>query len=299
MPKITKQGRRNENDALDRTKPLGDLFQNTGYKINIYGRSGTGKTRLAGTFPKPLLHIVCSGMGLEESRSLVGMTGIDDVELNDSDDLTSLIDYIAKGGKSHWNKKGKTWSQLKQATGLPYQTVVLDHGTGLQDLYLREILGLDKLPEQKSWGLASRGQYGQCALKTKEALRAILGLPIHIVILAQERKFNSDEEDVEIDSLLAPYVMAAFTPSVVGWLNPVCSYIGHTFIRPVVKEKKAIVAGKAVSLKERTKEVEFCLRTGPHPIYTVKFRLPKGSNLPEVIVNPTFEKIHQLITQGG
>ena len=45
----------------------------------------------------------------------------------------------------------------------------------------------------------------------------------------------------------------------------------------------------------RGRGVEYCLRTEPHDVYMTKFRRPGGKDLPEVIVNPTYDKVKALI----
>jgi hypothetical protein len=60
-----------------------------------------------------------------------------------------------------------------------------------------------------------------------------------------------------------------------------------------VKEKN--VNGKTTQIRVKTREVEYCLRTGPHPVYCTKFRLPKGNPLPESIVDPDYDKIMTII----
>jgi len=240
-------------------------------RMNLYGRSGTGKTTLACTFPKPLLHIVCSAIGLGESLSIRGVKDVHDVELHSSEEVVQLAELVARERN--------------------YVTVVLDHATGLQDLVLREIMGITELPVQKSWGMASREQYGQCAMKTKEYLRKLLSLGCHTVIVAQEREFESEGGG----DLLAPYVASALTPSVTGWLNPACDYISQTFLRPGTVTKKVKLGGKTVSTQQRTGSAEYCARTGPDAVYATKFRLPKGTSLPDYIVDPDFDKLYRLI----
>ncbi len=280
MPTIKKQSVRpvvRRRSAVDRISSIG-FDEDEGIKINLYGRSGTGKTTLWATFPKPILALVCSGSRRPgELRSIdtpANRKTIQRVDVKTPDDVLELAKYQDDAGK--------------------YATVVLDHASGLQDRVLAEILGIDDLPEQKSWGMASREQYGQAALKTKELLRSLLNLSCNVVIVAQEREFNTEAEG----ELLMPYVGSALSPSVTGWLNPACDYVVQTFLRKPVVVTRTKVAGKVVERKALGKGVEYCLRTGPDAVYTTKFRLPKGTPLPEVIVDPSYDKIVKLI-QGG
>ena len=246
-------------------------------KINVYGKAKTGKTTLWATFPKPILAIVCSGgkkpgelrsIDIPEYRKTV-----DPKILREASELPGLLE-----------------------TAGDYKTVVLDHASSLQDHVLRDILGLSEIPEQKSWGMATRQQYGTCSLRMKELLRLLLDLSCNVVIVAQEREFNTEGDN---EDLLMPFVASALSPSVVGWLNPAVDYICQTFIRGKTKRVQTKIGKKTVTRLKRVPGVEYCLRTGPHEIYTTGFRVPKGTELPDVIVDPTFDKINSLIKQGG
>lgn len=279
MPIVKKQTtkptrRTSKGGVIGRIKPIG--FDNDGIKILLYGRSGTGKTTLWSTFPGPILSIICSGgINSGELRSIdtpANRKKISSVQLQSIAEFAEVINYVhSEGG---------------------FQTVVLDHASGLQDLTLKEILGLEELPAQKSWGMASQQQYGQSSLQTKEALRSLLNLDCNVVIIAQEREFNTDSDN----DLLEPTVGASLTPSVVGWLNPACDYVCQTFIRPKLVEVKSKVGGKIVKTTKRGKGVEYCLRTEPHDVFITKFRVPKGTPLPDVIVDPDYNKIKSLLS---
>ena len=281
MPVIKKQGRKfvkkvrkKKQNAVGRISPIG-FDENEGISINIYGKSATGKTTFWATFPKPILAIVCSGsQNPGELRSIDTpeyRKTIKQVTLNSCDEIFELVEY--------------------QREYHEFKTIVLDHASGLQDLKLKEALGLEEIPVQKSWGLASRQVWGQVANETKGLLNAILGLSCNRVIIAQERAFNTDAEEV----LLMPFVGSALTPSVAGWLNPACDYIVQAFIRGKTKEQTIKLNKKTVKKTVPIKGVEYCLRTAPDPIYTTKFRTPKGLELPEVLIDADYGKFMDLI----
>jgi hypothetical protein len=264
--------------VIDRIGPIG-FEGNEGIKINLYGRSGTGKTTLWATFPKPILAIICSGGKksgeLRSINTAEYRKTIKQVVIEKTDEIRELCDYQDREEK--------------------FATVVLDHATGLQDITLKEILGLDELPAQGSWGMAKQQDWGQCALQMKEMLRALLSLSSNVVIVAQEREFNNDTES----ELLMPFVGSALTPSVTGWLNPACDYICQTFIRQRTTVKSTKIGEKVIKTVEAIKgKVDYCLRTAPDSVFTTKFRMPRGTELPECIVDPNFDKIMELISQG-
>jgi hypothetical protein len=113
-----------------------------------------------------------------------------------------------------------------------------------------------------------------------------------VVIVAQERSFGDEPGQSEI---ITPVVGASFTKSVVEWLNPTVDYIVQTYLRPRMRTVKRRLNGKTTESQVRDKGVEYCLRTEPHEIYTIKFRVPMGTTLPECIVDPTYAKIQALI----
>jgi hypothetical protein len=263
--------------VADRIRPVG-FDERDGIKMLVYGRSGTGKTHLWSTFPKPILAVIASGstqsgelrtVDTDELRKVIST-----VTLQQSTELRDLIDDIGSG-------------VLEE----DFATVVLDHVTGFQDLVLKEVLGLDVVPVQKSWGLATQQQYGMCTLRCKELLSSLLSLQANVVLVSQEKDFNVDSEG----DLIAPAVGAALTPSLCGWVNSVCDYIVNTFFRNHEEVKEKNVNGKTTQIRVKTREVEYCLRTGPHPVYCTKFRLPKGNPLPESIVDPDYDKIMTII----
>lgn len=272
MPKVTKQS---VQTRAVRPSQDGWPDREDGIKVNVYGRSGTGKTTLWSTFPDPILCLVCSG-----GRRPGELRSIDTPENRKriTPKVLSSSDLVRQ--------------EIAQADG--FATVVLDHASGLQDMVLKEILGIDELPAQRSWGMAKQQDWGTCALQMKEILRALLSLSQNIVVVAQEREFNTDTES----ELVMPYVASALTPSVVGWLNPACDYIVQTYIRPTMVQQEVSVAGKKQTVRKRGKGVEYCLRVAPHDVFTTKFRLPRGTDLPESIVDPTYKKIISLIRGG-
>lgn len=248
---------------LDKIVPVGEVERY--FKLALYGRSGSGKTRFACSFPKPLLII-----GAEDGTlSVRGDKGVEFFPLEKSEELVTL-----------------------QTVYSNYATIVLDTATMLQDLILKEILGLEEIPVQKSWGMAKRDEYSQCGIKTKEFLRRMLEAKCHTVIISQEKEYDVKES---LPDLIVPYVGSALQPSTANWLHPSCDFVLQNFVRGRV-ERKEIKIGKTVQESfETTDEPEYCLRTTPHPVYLSKVRTPRGKEIRDVIVDPTFEKFEELV----
>lgn len=273
MPEVKKQianpvtKKKTGGSVFDRIVPVHEV--SGGIILNVYGRTKTGKTRLASTFPKRSLII-----GAEDgTKSVSTVKGIDFLGLQDPDEVFQIADKFKDG---------------------TYKTIILDTATKLQDLGMAKILDIPKLPEQGSWGMASQGQWGQCANETKERLRSLVDLGplgINVVIIAQERNFNDENNS----DLLFPSVGSALSPSVAGWLDAACDYICQTFIREQTKTIETKQGDKKISLLQKTGKKEFCLRIGPDAVYKTGFRLPPGQALPDMIVDPSYDKILKLI----
>ena len=283
MPKIVKQNMRPQ----AKVQGVQDAWDLTDYlSVLLYGESATGKTTTWSSFPGPILAIICSGGKRPgELRSI------------------KTPEMMKKVTARACSTGDQVQEQLEQAAKGNYETVVLDHGTGLSDMLLREELGVEELPQQKSWGMASRQQYGAVALRVKEVLHRILSLECHRVIVAQEKNHNEFAGEGETvageDSIIKPVMGASFSGSVIRWLNPACDYILQTFKRPRYKVMEKVVGvgnkRKTIQTRVRLKGIEYCLRCEPNDTYITKFRMPKGHALPDVIVDPNFDKIMAVI----
>ncbi len=276
MPKVVKQSvkkrsklrRAKSKSVVDRIVSIAE-WQGGGIKINLYGRNGTGKTVLACTFPKPLLLV-----GFEDgTRSVKKVPGVKFLRAQNTDELEEL----AREAESS------------------YKTVVLDTVTSLQDQVLVEILGLDRIPVQASWGMVSRDQYRQRSERTREFMRLFLDLPIHVVALAQEKDHSNKEEAATDGEVLAPFIASNLGATTCGWLHDACDYICQTFIREQTKARNITIGKKKITRQSKTGKTEYCLRTLPHPMYASKLRVDRSVTIPDVIVDPSYSKIDKLI----
>lgn len=276
MPEIVKE-RNHTKPPIRKGKDVGvwdrvadvEQVDSGGLHISLYGKGKTGKTRFISTCPKPILIV-----GAEDgTRSIRGIKGIQYIKLNKSEEIVEL----AEGAQSRG-----------------FATFAVDTGSTLQDLILKEVVGLDEIPAQMGWGTATREQYGAVTLQIKTLLKRVLDTPLHVVITAHERNFS---DEVQENELLMPSVGSALSPSVCNWLNGAVDYICQTFIRRKTVVKNFKQGGKIIPKKILTDEKEYCLRIGPDPVYMTGFRLPPGCKLPDIIVNPTFDKVNE-VAQG-
>lgn len=278
MPKVTRQQRTTKKTAkkssvTSRIVALDDIVDH-GIKICIYGKSGSGKTRMLGTFSVlgKLLHIVCSSNKMNEARSIKGYKNVEVVDLQEPEELPELIDY---------------------ARDNDFASVGLDHVTDFCGLVLSRLVGVERMPEQSSWGLASQQQYAQMGFQVKEYLRGLLDLECNVILTGQERVYNTTEDGGDV---VMPFVSVAATPSIAGWITPACDYVCQTFKRKQYVTKTKKIGGKTKTTRTDTGKVEYCLRTGPDETYMTKFRVPPGTELPDVVADPSYEKIAPLVS---
>lgn len=235
----------------------------------IYGRAGSGKTTLAGTFPGPVLFLDCKDDG---DDSVAGVKGVKVMDITEWEDLEH----------AYW------W--LVQNPG-KYKTVVIDTITQLQQLIVEEIGSKKAERAGKSagdWGTMTKGDWGDVASRMKTWITNFRDLEMEVVFLAQDRVFNVDEEGSD-DGMIDPEVGPRLSPSVMSHLCAAVSVIGYTFIRSYMKKIK-------IKGRSREKEVkEYCLRLGPSASYITKFRKPKKVSLPDFLTDPNYEDILETI----
>jgi hypothetical protein len=221
--------------------------------VCFWGRSGTGKTTVASTFPKPLLLLDVREKGTD---SISNVKGVRVGQVTSWTEFESVYWYLEKGQHD-------------------YKTVVVDQITSLQDLAMeqaRRNIGETRDP---------RRLFGEAGSLMKTWLlnyRDLIDRGVHVVFIAHDR-VNKGEEggDDQIEPEVGPRVM----PSVATFLNGSVKIIGNSFIRETFK----------IENKRKVRQVEYGMRLGPHAFYTTKVRSPVGIPAPDHIVNPTFDKL--------
>ena len=267
--------KRKSKKSIDVESMLRDVSeQKGGIKLSMYGKSKTGKTRLACTFPKPLLLL-----GVEDgTRSVSDVKGVKFLPVTHPDIFDAGVEYARE-------KK--------------FKSVVLDTAGGLESLCLMVVLGLDEMPINRKWGMARQQDWGACQQKFKSSVNEFFKLAkdgIHTVVIAHEKNFNDDEDE---ENILVAHVGSALTPGSVNWLNGEADFIGQCFIRRKFEvESQVLIEGEDPEEVEiDTGEKEYCLRIGPHEKYQTGFRNPssRDNERPDVIGSPTFAKIKKLV----
>lgn len=246
-------------DAItDRIKPVTSL--GLVLAALFYGRAGTGKTTVASTFPKPLLHLDIREKGTD---SISDVEGVDTLQINSWDEFEQVYWYL-------------TSDQSK------YKTVVIDAVSQLQDFAVEKALEEDG----KSNEVVTKRQWGSAAGKLKTWIinyRDLVDHDINVVFLAHDRtREGEDGEDGELTPTVGPRLM----PSVASVMTASVKLIGNTFIR---ETHEKLEGGKM------KRSVVYCMRIGPHAYYETKIRQPKGSFTPDIIENPDYNVMVSLM----
>lgn len=226
----------------------------------FYGRAGTGKTTVASTFPKPLLHLDIREKGTD---SIADVEDVDTIQVNSWDEFEQIYWYLA----SAENK---------------YKTVVIDAVSQLQDFAVEKAMEEDG----KTNEIVTKRQWGSAAGKLKTWIinyRDLVDRDLNVVFLAHDRVNEGDEgEDGELTPTVGPRLM----PSVASIMTASVKLIGNTFIR---ETHEKLEGGKM------KRNVVYCMRIGPHAYYETKIRQPKGSFTPDIIENPDYNVMVSLM----
>lgn len=260
-------------DTLRGIVPIADV--QAARTFVLYGRSGTGKTTLAGTFPKPILLLDVMDEGTDSIRDL---EGIDVKQIDSCEEFEFTYWYLEKG--KH-----------------PYKTIVIDTVSQLQSVTVQEHAARHKNKggtRAGDWGTLTRRDWGDISAWLKEWLvnyRDLARDGINIVFIAQDRTFNIDDDESEAGGEMTPEVGPALSPSIVKTLNAAVSVIGNTFIRVRKIEKEDRKTGR----KKKLNKIEHCMRVGPNPVYITKVRKPRSVVAPDVIVDPSYDAIIEIM----
>ena len=248
-------------------RPIAELQTTRSWAV--YGRSGTGKTTFASTFPGPTLLLDIEDHGTD---SIADQKHVDVAQITKWDQFTEIYDLLTA-------KKCK------------YKTVVFDTITQMQILGANHVLSKKRKPaiEQLDWGSMTMQDYGDLAALMKEKITLFRNLSIgvsislEVVFLAQERVTNNESDD---STVLLPEVGPALTPSIASHLNAAVTVIASTYIKR--RRRK---------LKNNKDEIIpiYALRIGPSPIYTTKVRKPRAVELPPDIDDPTWKDVVDII----
>lgn len=157
-----------------------DTAQTKGWKILVYGDSGSGKTYFAGTFPDPLFLDLEDGM-----RSLLPLKrNIQRYPKNPSSTITEIAQV----------KQFYDIVKTIKPSEAPFKTIVLDSLNELQILVLEQSIKSNQVNRIYD-DQPTQGDYGKLARDMQTLVRLFIKLPYNIIFVAgcKEREFAEDK----------------------------------------------------------------------------------------------------------
>lgn len=253
----------------DISKRIKSISQEVGeLKVILYGKSGTGKTTLAASFPKPILIDVRE----KGQKSVKTVKGLKMLAVKEWQDLLDI----------YWFLKNEDHD---------FETAIIDTVGNAQTLAIEWVMDKNnKKGKAGDWGTMTQKMWGEVSTMVKELTLNFRDLDMNIVYIAHHRVFQQNEEDADTIAI-DPYVGPAVTPSVAAVLNAAVDIIGETFIG----EKTITTRDKKTGKKEEERNVNYYLRVGPHSSYITKFRNSKETETPDVIKNPDYKSLINLM----
>lgn len=246
---------------LDRAKPV--TKQELIITALFYGRSGTGKTTLLGSFPKPLLVL---DIGERGTDSLQDVEGVDVLTIT-------------------------TWAELEEVYwalnngDTKYKSVGIDATHSMQNLAIQEAR---EIANKKDKDMTSQRDMGQATglMNTwNYNFRDLRDIGINVVFLAHDR-VRTNETDDDVDSIM-PEVGPNVMPNVGKTLLGAVNVVGYTYISEVAEKK--------MPGKKAEKRIEYRMLLGANGVYNTKIRSAKENVTPEFIVDPTYDKLVAVI----
>lgn len=241
------------------------------FAVLVYGQNGTGKTRTSATFPKPLLLADIREKGTDSIR---GISGVKIRAIEKWEDVELL----------YWFLKTQN-HKLK----VPFKSLVLDTVTQLEQLALMYVMNKEakefgfEIDSKADMNMPKIRDYGNAASLLKAwtiRFRDLVEDDIFVVFNVQEKRDGSDELDEDKHEVF-PQLMQ----SIRGILGGAVTHIIHTEIKDVTKTVKGQIKSFPV----------YVARIGPSTKYLTKFRVAPGVNIPQYLVNPSYEQMLKLM----
>lgn len=234
---------------LDGLKPISKMKD--GKLVVLYGRSGSGKTWLGGTFPKPL---VVLQVGDEGTNTIKNVEGVWVKKIGTVKELKSDLQELQKDTK--------------------FNSVFVDTFSLLVNEWKQEnIVAKNKRMTQQAWG--------DLLIETEECIRLAHKLSKKKWVILSCHEVTDAIEGME-DELL-PDVRASVSKGARTYLEGMANYGLHT-----IKIQKEVEDPKTGEVKT---VVKFAVELGVNPYYWTKVQVDPSVKVPKRLLNPTFDKL--------
>lgn len=224
----------------------------------IYGKSNTGKTWLAATFPKPLLYLQ---IGDDGANTIAKVKGVKIIHINTVEDLKTVAEELRKDKK--------------------YKTVVVDtFSMVVTEWTSQKVVSKGKRMTQQNWGELKTDTEEQVKAWAKVAKSKIVVLNCH----------ESMDTIEGMEDEIAPDGRPSVSKGARTYLEGMANFGIHT-----VKIQKEVENKKDGSTKT---VIKYAADIGPNPYYWTKLQIDPGIKVPNRIINPTYDKIMEIVSPG-
>ena len=239
---------------LEKGRPLDQMNKSNLWLL--YGRSASGKTTLAATFPRPIAYLA---VGDDGYASIEDPKGITYFKVENFTEFTIYIQEL-----------------LKDKT---FKTVIVDTFSLFVNEWTLDLIKRGKGGRANGAGL-SQSDWGDLGTNVNSLIRDLKNLAVNknVVLTAHE----VDDSFSGLDSELLPEIRPNFNKSSRSYMEGMANYGIHCAV--LQKEGKD---GKVI-----TKHIA---HIAPHPYYWVKFQKPASVKLPKMLADPTYDKIMALL----
>lgn len=224
----------------------------------LWGKSGSGKTHFIGTLPKPLLYIQ---IGDDGSNTIANVEGIKAIRAQSIDRLKQIGEEL---------KKDKSFKSVAVDTFSMVTNVWID---------------VNSVQKKKKMTMQ---MWGDLKIETEELIKIFHEVAeTHIVALSCHEANDTIEG---MDDEVIPDFGPSTTKGSRIYLQGMANYgIHFTKVNKTVTDK---------ATGEEKEVVKYAAHLGPNPYYWTKFQIDDSVKIPEVMINPSYTKILNLI-QGG
>lgn len=221
----------------------------------IYGKSGAGKTHLAGTFPKPLLYLQ---IGDDGSNTIKDVEGIKALRINSVEELRTVSEELRLDTK--------------------YKTIVVDTFS----MVVNEWIDQNATAKKKR---VTQQMWGDLKVDTEQLIKYfhINALDKTVVLVCHE---VADEAVDGFEDEILPDIRPSISKGARTYLEGMANYGIHCAI---LKKEKSNNDGTVDT------EFKHSAHLGANAYYWTKVQAPSTIKLPKVIVNPSYKKIMKFL----
>jgi hypothetical protein len=227
--------------------------------VVLYGKSNSGKTEVGSTFPKPQLYVP---IGDDGSNTIQGKSGIKAKRINNLQEAKGLLTELVK----------------KQGAG--FESVFLDTFSMVTNIWIDEnAVQKNKKMTQQMWG--------DLKTETEELIRLAHKLADYCWVILSCHEATDVIEGMEDE--ITPDIRPSTTKGARTYLEGMANFGIHT----TRLEKDVIKDGIEKTV------VKYAAHIGANPYYWTKLQIDKNIKVPKLVINPTYDKLINIITGGN